>query len=31
MTTAGILRQPSLKGIRNDKDPSDVGWTEELG
>lgn len=30
MTTAGILRQPSLKGIRNDKDPADVVWTEEL-
>ncbi|HUQ64216.1 MAG TPA: non-homologous end-joining DNA ligase [Acidimicrobiales bacterium] len=30
MTTAGILRQPSLKGVRNDKDPADVGWTAEL-
>jgi bifunctional non-homologous end joining protein LigD len=30
MTTAGILRQPSLKGIRDDKDPAEVGWTEEL-
>jgi bifunctional non-homologous end joining protein LigD len=31
MTTAGILRQPSLKGIRDDKEPAEVGWTEELG
>jgi len=31
MTTAGILRQSSLKGIRNDKDPADVVWTQELG
>jgi DNA ligase D-like protein (predicted ligase) len=30
MTTAGILRQPSLKGIRNDKDAAEVGWTAEL-
>ncbi len=30
MTTAGILRQPSLKGIRNDKDPADVVWSAEL-
>jgi bifunctional non-homologous end joining protein LigD len=30
MTSAGILRQPSLKGIRNDKSPEEVVWTEEL-
>lgn len=29
-TTAGILRQPSLKGLRDDKDPATVVWTEEL-
>lgn len=30
MTTAGVLRQPSLKGLRDDIDPATVGWTEEL-
>lgn len=30
MTTAGLLRQPSLKGLRNDVDPASVGWSEEL-
>jgi bifunctional non-homologous end joining protein LigD len=30
MTTAGVLRQPSLKGLRDDVAPEDVGWTEEL-
>jgi ATP-dependent DNA ligase len=30
MTTAGVLRQPSIKGIRNDVDPAEVVWTEEL-
>ena len=31
MTTAGVLRQPSVKGLRNDVDPAGVGWTDELG
>ena len=30
MTTAGVLRQPSLKGLRDDVHPGSVGWTEEL-
>ena len=30
MTTVGVLRQPSLKGLRNDADPASVRWTEEL-
>ncbi|HVM13234.1 MAG TPA: hypothetical protein VM287_02780 [Egibacteraceae bacterium] len=30
MTTAGVLRQPSIKGLRNDVDPGSVAWTEEL-
>ncbi len=30
MTSVGVLRQPSLKGLRNDVEPGDVGWTEEL-
>ncbi len=30
MTTAGALRQPSLKGLRNDVEPADVGWSDEL-
>ncbi len=30
MTTAGVLRQPSLKGLRDHVAPEDVGWTEEL-
>ncbi|MGQ0742856.1 MAG: non-homologous end-joining DNA ligase [Acidimicrobiales bacterium] len=31
MTTAGVLRQPSFKGLRNDLRPEEVVWTEELG
>lgn len=31
MTTAGILRQPSLKGVRDDVEPAAVVWTDELG
>jgi bifunctional non-homologous end joining protein LigD len=31
MTSVGVLRQPSLKGVRNDVDPADVVWTAELG
>ncbi len=31
VTGAGVLRQPSIKGLRNDVDPADVGWTNELG
>ena len=30
MTTAGVLRQPSLKGLRDDVAPAEVGWSEEL-
>jgi len=30
ITRAGVLRQPSIKGFRNDVDPATVGWTEEL-
>jgi bifunctional non-homologous end joining protein LigD len=30
MTTVGVLRQPSLKGIRNDTAPATVGWSDEL-
>ncbi|MGH9279975.1 MAG: non-homologous end-joining DNA ligase [Acidimicrobiales bacterium] len=30
LTRVGILRQPSLKGLRDDIDPSAVVWTEEL-
>ncbi len=30
VTSAGVLRQPSLKGVRDDIDPAGVGWTEEL-
>lgn len=30
MTTAGVLRQPSIKGLRNDIAPTDVVWTDEL-
>ncbi|MGH9225122.1 MAG: non-homologous end-joining DNA ligase [Acidimicrobiales bacterium] len=30
MTTAGVLRQPSLKGLRDDVAPNSVEWTEEL-
>ncbi len=31
VTGAGVLRQPSIKGLRNDVDPAAVGWTNELG
>jgi len=30
MTSIGVLRQPSLKGLRNDVDPASVGWSDEL-
>lgn len=30
MTSAGVLRQPSVKGLRNDIAPADVVWTDEL-
>jgi bifunctional non-homologous end joining protein LigD len=30
MTTAGVLRQPSLKGLRDDVTPDSVVWTDEL-
>jgi len=30
VTTAGVLRQPSIKGLRNDVDPATVVWTDEL-
>ncbi|MCA1683703.1 MAG: ATP-dependent DNA ligase, partial [Actinobacteria bacterium] len=30
VTTVGVLRQPSVKGIRDDVDPTAVGWTDEL-
>ncbi len=30
VTSAGILRQPSIKGLRDDVDPAGVVWTEEL-
>ncbi|MEN3313960.1 MAG: bifunctional non-ous end joining protein LigD [Acidimicrobiaceae bacterium] len=30
VTVAGVLRQPSLKGLRDDVDPATVGWTDEL-
>ncbi|HEV2810325.1 MAG TPA: non-homologous end-joining DNA ligase [Acidimicrobiales bacterium] len=30
VTTAGLLRQPSIKGLRNDIDPATVGWTDEM-
>lgn len=30
VTSAGVLRQPSIKGVRNDKDPAAVVWTDEL-
>jgi len=30
VTSAGVLRQPSIKGVRNDVDPAEVGWTQEL-
>lgn len=30
LTTAGVLRQPSIKGLRDDVDPAGVVWTEEL-
>ena len=31
VTRAGLLRQPSIKGLRDDVDPAEVGWTDELG
>lgn len=31
LTVVGVLRQPSLKGLRNDVDPAEVGWSDELG
>lgn len=30
ITTVGVLRQPSLKGLRDDVEPESVRWTEEL-
>ena len=30
MTTSGVLRQPSLKGLRDDVTPEAVVWTDEL-
>lgn len=30
VTAAGVLRQPSVQGLRNDIDPATVGWTDEL-
>ncbi len=30
MTTVGVLRQPSLKGLRSDAYPGAVGWSDEL-
>jgi len=30
VTSVGVLRQPSLKGLRDDVDPTQVGWTAEL-
>ncbi len=30
VTSVGVLRQPSLKGLRDDVEPIDVRWTEEL-
>lgn len=30
VTSAGVLRQPSIKGLRNDIDPATVTWTSEL-
>lgn len=30
VTRAGVLRQPSIKGLRDDVEPANVGWTEEL-
>ena len=30
VTGGGVLRQPSIKGLRNDVDPATVGWSEEL-
>lgn len=30
MTSVGVLRQPSVKGLRDDVDPGSVGWSEEL-
>ncbi len=30
VTGAGVLRQPSVKGLRNDVEPAMVGWTDEM-
>jgi bifunctional non-homologous end joining protein LigD len=30
LTVAGVLRQPSIKGLRNDVEPATVGWTDEM-
>lgn len=30
VTGAGVLRQPSIKGLRNDVDPARVRWTDEM-
>lgn len=30
VTRAGVLRQPSLKGLRDDVEPARVTWTDEL-
>jgi bifunctional non-homologous end joining protein LigD len=29
-TNMGVLRQPSIKGLRDDVDPAAVGWTDEI-
>jgi hypothetical protein len=29
-TNIGVLRQPSIKGLRDDVDPAAVGWTDEI-
>lgn len=30
VTSAGLLRQPSIKGLRDDVEPGEVVWTDEL-
>ncbi len=30
VTGAGLLRQPSVKGLRTDVEPATVGWTDEM-
>ncbi len=30
VTSSGVLRQPSIKGLRSDVDPATVGWTDEM-